>query len=142
MSNPTLLSGKSRDLLKITLRLRRGVFSRKNGRKYPICPFCDKPLIDIGDLHEALISKGQIRGHAQSSLINSRFNCIERHHDSGGCSHTGGIGGDEAFEKAARYLAKWEGEKNVRNWLIEMCGTFPQVGKEALQRFNSVFPEE
>jgi hypothetical protein len=51
------------------------------------------------------------------------------------------VGGVEAFEKAARYLAKWEGKENVRTWLIGMSVIFPQVGREALLRFNGIFPE-
>lgn len=141
MSNPTLSSGKLRDLLKITLRQNRGVFSRKSGRKYPICPYCNKPLVEPGDLHEGLISRGQVRGHTEVGQIFSRYNCVERHHDSPDCKHTGGIGGDEAFELCARYLAEWEGEDSVRAWLTDMSVVFPSVGRAALRRFNSVFEE-
>lgn len=133
---------ESRKLLAISLRQSRGIFSRKTGRRYPVCPFCNKSLVDPGDLHEALISRGQLRGHKDLDLIYSRYNCIERHHNSSGCNHGGGIGGDESFRKAALYLASWEGESQVRTWLERMALIFPQIGKEALRRFNSVMEEE
>lgn len=98
--------------------------------------------MDPGDLHEALISKGQVLGNENINLIYSRYNCVERHHASQGCVHAGGIGGDEAFGKAARYLAQWESEDSVRRWLEEMKVVFPQVGKDALRRFNSIFKKE
>ena len=95
-------------------------------------------------MHEALISKGQVNGHVKQDLINSKYNCVLRHHvcpDRLG-SHTAGVGGDETFEKCAKHLAKWEGEVEVRTWLLEMVSVFPQVALEAFYRFNKYFPVE
>ena len=95
-------------------------------------------------MHEAMITKGQVNGHEKQDLINSRYNCVLRHHvcPGGKDSHAGGVGGDEIFEKCVKHLVGWEGEQNVREWLLEMIVIFPRVALEALYRFNKYFPVE
>jgi len=95
-------------------------------------------------MHEAMITKGQVKGHPKQDLINSKYNCVLRHNvcPDGKHSHTGGIGGDETFEKCARHLVKWEGEDKIRMWLFKMIDHFPQVALEAFYRFNKYFPIE
>jgi hypothetical protein len=63
---------------------------------------------------------------------------VFRHHDSGKCSHTGGIGGDKGFEICARYLIEHEGYSEVRKWLLMMSLEFTQIGQEALDRFDAL----
>jgi hypothetical protein len=107
------------------------------------CPFCNRGVyLTNGDLHEALITRGQVRGHIQQDFIYSRYNCILRHHETAFCSHTGGVGGNINFEKAARYLAKWEGYQPIHAWLSEAKNIWPVVGAEALRRFEGVFGDE
>jgi hypothetical protein len=95
-------------------------------------------LMADADMHEALISKGHVRGLRDGDLINSRYNCVIRHHNTLTCKHTGGIGGDEAFRQAATYLVGWERYEPVHNWLQRMSAIWPTVGKEALQRFEAL----
>lgn len=105
----------------------------------PICPFCGTPVsAGDADMHEALISKGHVRGLDSNDLINSRYNCVIRHHNALTCKHTGGIGGDESFEKAAKYLVKWEGYEPVHDWLLRASHIWPTVGTDAMQRFEGL----
>ncbi len=104
----------------------------------PRCPFCGRRVPkDNADLHEALISKGMVAGLEDRDWINVRYNCVIRHHDSPGCSHTGGVGGDEAFEKAARYLAKWEGYTQIREWLKKVTTVYPELA-DVQRRFEAI----
>jgi hypothetical protein len=77
-------------------------------------------------------------------LIYARENCVLRHHvcPDGLGSHTGGTGGDEVFRKCAEHLVLFEGQDNIRTYLEKMTTVFPQVGKEAFQRFNSIYPKD
>ena len=94
----------------------------------------------VPDMHEALISKGQVRGTYHQDMINSKYNCALRHHicPSGLGSHTGGVGGDAEFEKYARHLVLWEGRLGVRDWLESMQMYYPTVARDALMRFDSI----
>jgi hypothetical protein len=122
-SNPSPL--KQRNLLKQQLYLARAEFQVGDMEMKPRCPFCGRRVPkDNADLHEALISKGMVAGLEDRDWINVRYNCVIRHHD-GPCAHTGGIGGDVAFEQAAKYLAQWEGFTNVRDWLKKVVSVYP-----------------
>jgi hypothetical protein len=48
------------------------------------------------------------------------------------------VGGDVGFEISAKYLIEHEGYTKVRAWLVSMAMEFPQVGKEALMRFDAL----
>jgi hypothetical protein len=89
-------------------------------------------------MHEGLISRGQVQKTGKEDLIFHPCNLVFRHNDSLGCSHSGGIGGDKGFEISARYLIEHEGTHAVREWLVSMAREFPQVGPEALRRFDAL----
>ena len=89
-------------------------------------------------MHEGLISRGQVQKTGKEDLIFHPCNLVLRHHDSLGCSHTGGIGGDRGFEISARYLIIHEGFTEVRAWLVSMSKEFIRVGEEALMRFDAL----
>ena len=49
----------------------------------PVCPFCDKGIVDDGpDLHEAIISRGESRGNRrlQEIIMEADWNCVLVHH--------------------------------------------------------------
>ena len=128
---------KERNLLKLQLYQDRSVFQIGSMDMMPMCPFCGRRVPkDNADLHEALISKGMVQGLEEKDWINSRYNCVIRHHD-GPCSHTGGVGGDEAFEKAARYLVQWEGYDKIAFWLSLYRYTYPELG-DVFRRFTAI----
>lgn len=106
----------------------------------PRCPYCGRKVAkENADLHEALITKGMVAGFPKEDRdwINVRYNCVIRHHDSIGCVHTGGVGGDDAFEKAARYLVKWEGSYLVHQWLKGVANMHPELA-DVLRRFETI----
>jgi hypothetical protein len=97
--------------------------------QHVICPICNRAIreydFDGGDLHEALITRGDVSGHKYQHLIYSAFNCVVVHHS---CHmQIAGHGGDEVFEKCARYLVEHEGFDLVHEWLIGMMDAFPIV---------------
>ena len=130
---------KLRDILKVDLISSRGIYSLGNTRR-PKCPVCDCVIKDFPDMHEALISKGQVNGHQNQDAINSRYNCVLRHQfcPNGLGYHSGGIGGNELFEKCARHIVEWEGRLETRKWLAAMEVVFSTVGRDALRRFDSI----
>ena len=89
-------------------------------------------------MHEGLMSRGQVQKTGKEDLIFHPCNLVLRHHDSLGCSHTGGIGGDRGFEVSARYLVEHEGYAKVREWLVSMSKEFKWVGGNALNRFDTL----
>jgi hypothetical protein len=139
MANSGMSYRTLRDILKVEILSSRGVYSLGKAR-HLICPICDQFIYGAFDLHEALISKGQVNGHPRQDLINSVYNCVARHNvcPNNLGSHTGGIGGNKIFEKCARNIVKWEGITNVRQWLSFMQTVFPIVAKEALVRFDAI----
>jgi hypothetical protein len=46
------------------------------------------------------------------------------------------------WKKCAEHLVLFEGVHEIRSYLERMTAVFPQVGKEALQRFNSIYPKD
>lgn len=105
-----------------------------------MCPFCQKPITkgQRYDMHEGLISRGQVQKSGREVLVFHPCNLVFRHNDSHGCSHSGGIGGNKGFEISARYLVEHEGYHEVRAWLMSMVTEFSQVGEEALRRFDAL----
>ena len=92
------------------------------------------------DLHEALISRGQVQKSKFAFLINSPYNCVLRHSSlsSANCKHEGGVGGDEIFAKCAKQICYYETSEKVMEFLTAITEYFPVVGRDALQRFSSL----
>jgi hypothetical protein len=89
-------------------------------------------------MHEGLITRGQIRGHAMNDFIYNRCNCLIRCHENPKCVHTSGTGGNKGFAISAAHLVEHEGVYAVWNWLANARAIFPIVGRDALQRFESL----
>jgi hypothetical protein len=135
----------TRKLLSARLEYERAVYFPGQGNMV-VCFDCGEPILPgQGDLHEGLISRGQVMKSAGKEKIFTRFNCAHRHNScpDGEHSHTPGIGGDHTFEKFAIYVSEREGVENVLEWLEKAAEEWPIVGAQALQRFRSVmFVEE
>jgi len=80
----------------------------------PLCPVCEKPVLDGGDLHENIITKRNIQGAPLEiqALIYVRENCAIVH--TGEC-HIKAQG--PARQKVTTYLINHEGEEKVLQWL-------------------------
>ena len=146
-NGPAVSSDTSRpmsehSLLKLQLLSSRGTYIPGKGL-LPICPICHN-LIYLGsqnaDLHEALISRGQLNDRTQLTLINSRFNCVLRHHicPGGKLYHSPGVGGDQIFAQCASQLMYYEGGAAIRRWLLDMTRIIPVVAEQAYLRFDAV----
>ena len=137
MGSQTHYYEKSRSVLKEILLRSRGEYSPKWGF-LPTCPLCLKILriTDSADLHEALITRGDVRGSPYREQIFTAENCVLVHH----ICHMGiaGRGGNETFEKCARYLVKWEGLEAVCDWLTQMTAVFPSVATTTFRRFMAI----
>ena len=86
-------------------------------------------------MHEALITKGMVRGNKHADKINSRQNCVIRHNVCpDGQMHNPGIGSEWDYVNCLRQIIKFEGYESVVVWLMQMKDYFPTVADEALQR--------
>jgi len=90
------------------------------------------------DMHEALISRGQVQGSPFAFLIYHPCNVVLRHNSITGCRHEGGVGGSEIFAKCAKQIAHYETSERVTGYLIAMQEYFPVVARDVLQRFLSL----
>ena len=136
VKNTPMQSHSLRDFLKVELVSNRGTFSPGKKPKL-ICPFCQKEILHSDpEMHEGLISRGQVQGSGKEDLIHSRYNCLLVHSNC----HRGivGVGGDKYFEISVRHLVEEEGYYEVRKWLESMATEFEIVGQEALKRFDGI----
>jgi hypothetical protein len=76
-------------------------------------------------------------------MINSRFNCVLRHHicPGGKMSHTGGTGGEEVWKKCLDNLIEWEGIEAIEKYLQSMVERTQTIGLDVLHRFYGYHPE-
>ncbi len=132
-SGPSKILSK-RDSLKIQLHQERLQYSVGLGWAV-VCPLCKKRIEGVGDLHEALVSRGKARGVLQERIF-TRYNCVEVHQ---AChAQLVGAGGREAFFKCAEYLIRWEGYLAIKEWLEDLSLDFPDAAEEALRRLKVV----
>ena len=130
-----------RDLLKIDLVSERSIFVPGKGR-FPICPICRQPILGAPDLHEAIITRGQVAGTAKEKRdkINSRYNCVLRHNTCPtGQSHIPGIGSREDFDACLGQIIDFEGYELLQEWLNSMTYYYPIVAAQALLRVTSSY---
>ncbi len=130
-------SERLRLYLKQDLIALRSVYFRGIGR-CAICPLCGKPILsyEAVDLHEALITRGDVARQVNQSLIYHRCNCVVVHHI---CHmQIAGHGGDIGFEKCARQIVAFERRQAVHAWLMAMQQYFPQAARKALRRFEAI----
>ncbi len=126
--------GRSRSLLKRALIVNRAVYSPGIGR-FPICPVCDRPITHDGDLHEALITRGDAISSCQEEIF-SPYNCVLLHHR---CHmEFVGHGGEAILGKCVRHLVRWEGYEAVLAWLKQMRQVAPQAAAKALRRLEAL----
>jgi len=86
-------------------------------------------------MHEALITKGMVRGNKHALMINNRNNCVLRHNQCpDGQKHEPGIGSEEVYLACLNQLIKFEGLDSIMEWLKEMTEYFPGVAEEASRR--------
>jgi hypothetical protein len=128
-----------RDLLKINLVSERSMFVPGKGR-FPICPVCKHAIFGAPDLHEAIITRGQVAGtgKARKDKIYSRYNCVLRHNTCPtGQSHTPGIGSHEDFDACLKQIIEFEGYEALLEWLASMEDTYPIAATQAMFRVKS-----
>jgi len=103
---------------------------------FPQCPICKQPLSNNNcDLHEAIISRGQLNGIFETDLYVEE-NCVLRHHvcHSIKRGHEGGVGGQRIFELCLAQIVESVGGQQILNWLDIMQVNYPTVAKDAKQR--------
>lgn len=95
-------------------------------------------------MHEALITRGQVRGHEYQDKIYSPYNCVLRHQTcpNGKGQHTPGIGSESEYKACVDQIVEFEGMITVAKWLEEMEVYFPTVASQALRRFSSLVTEK
>ena len=124
----------TRSLLKLRLLSERAVYTPGKG-KFPVCPICNDPVMYGGDMHEALITKGMVRGNKDADKINSRQNCVIRHNECpDGQRHNPGVGSEWDFISCLKQIVWFETYGAVIIWLNQMKEYFPVVADQVLQR--------
>ena len=68
------------------------------------------------DMHEVLITRGDLSGSPVQYAIMVAENCVLVHHED--CHHNAAT--TEGQAQCVRHLISYEGYDNIRNWLIEM----------------------
>ena len=84
-------------------------------------------------MHEALITKGMVRGHKDNLMINHACNCVLIHP----ACHKPGVGGEEIFRKCLKHLIAHEGLPNILLWIRSMEKYFPNVANDVKYRVAS-----
>jgi len=86
-------------------------------------------------MHEALITKGMVRGNKDADKINSRQNCVIRHNVCpDGQQHNPGVGSEWDFISCLKQIVWFETYGAVIVWLTQMKEYFPVVADQVLQR--------
>lgn len=90
---------------------------RVGDRFYPVCGLCAKPITTGADLHEALITRGDISGADHlKELVHVRENCVLLH--PGGCHSKAAT--RQGQKQVALMLITWEGLNNILDWLLTL----------------------
>lgn len=99
------------------------------------CPICNLPLnqsVSNVDMHEAIVTRGDVQGTKVADHIFHRCNSVHVHQHC----HTPGHMSEENWRKCVDYLVEWEGRLAIEEWLLHMSVNTKIVGQQALQRFN------
>lgn len=108
--------------LKATLAVDRGVLIQ--GGWYPLCAYCGRPMKDGFDMHEAILTRGHIRGNSSlQNMIMVRHNCCLVHHGNCHINAATRIG----RRKMISYLINWESYPKIIEWLSTIPATSGQV---------------
>lgn len=118
--------------LKLWLASVRTVFTL-DGYK-PVCGYCDEPIIDAPDMHEVLITRGDIQGNPDlEPVVMVRENCVLVHPKK--CHIEAAT--KEGQKKCIRHLIKYEGKSNLLFWLNTLSViTKSSIANEAYNLVN------
>lgn len=120
---------QQRRMLKASLSTNRGKLAA--GGWYPLCAYCGKPMKYGYDMHEAILTRGDIRGNPElSPLIMVKYNCCLVCH---GKCHIESATRD-GRRKMIMYLISWEGYNNIINWLESI----PTISGQAMNAIRLV----
>jgi hypothetical protein len=101
-----------------------------NGQIVPICASCNKGIFGGVEMHEALISRGNVRGNKDLLVkIMVRENCVLVH--PGSCHRKAET--EDGKIKCLNFLIRHETYENVKNFLLTMNAIMQtQLGSERL----------
>lgn len=144
LTGVALLSKVSRISLKISLSTKRGMTTSRGWR--PICAICGEPIMEDPDMHEAIITRGNVQGNfLLEELINTEENCVLTHpggKNLGTChqlAHT-----REGREKCIMHILKYVPVAQVLQWLeqmsLKMKSSLPMERMEEVNRIWRAMP--
>jgi hypothetical protein len=110
---------KSQTLRVIRTSTKRAILKNRTLLGIPLCPICDKPLTDAGDLHEVFITRGDVQSNRSEiqELIHVPMNCAIVHPD---ICHIVAQHSEAGKWDCAKQIVKFEGYANVKAWLLDM----------------------
>lgn len=104
----------SRMQLKQDLMTSRTVFTKEGWK--PECAYCGKPIMQGGEMHETIVTRGDIRmARHLHTVVMHRCNCSIVHSE---CHQEAAT--KEGTQKVIKHIIKHEGKDAVLNWLYNM----------------------
>lgn len=101
--------------LKQDLMTSRTIFTKEGWK--PECGYCGKPIMSGGEMHEAIITRGDVRLVQRSyQVITNRCNCVIVHSECHASAAT-----KEGAKRILAYLVRYEGRKNMLFWLSSIA---------------------
>ena len=123
--------GKLQTISRMQLKL--ALLTERNFCGILVCPLCMNIIHEIPDMHEALITKGDVSGHPLGYLINDKHNCVLVHHKC----HMSiiGHGSEEQYKNCAIQLTNFN--IDMSEWFEMMEENFKIVATHAKRRYIS-----
>ena len=123
-------SVESRNELKLQLLRERSILAA--GSFAPICPICGHGVGFAMDMHEAIITRGDLSGSIYQEKIMVAENCVIVHHET--CHSVAQT--NTGQRRCIKNLLFHEGYINIHKWLIELDSCLK--GNQALDALRLV----
>src|SRR5450759_2877513 len=108
---------KSQTLQEIRTSTKRAILKKQTLLGIPICPICNRPLQQFGELHEVFITRGDVQSNRSEiqELIHVPQNCVIVHPDT---CHLIAQHARMGKQLCAKQIVRFEGYANVVEWLL------------------------
>ena len=92
---------------------RAEMFYRPELRYVAVCDICDYPLLDAFDMHEVIITRGDVSKRHQQHLIFAKYNCVLLHPI---CHQRHGHSTDFDVRLVGKLVERY-GQDSIEEWL-------------------------
>jgi hypothetical protein len=108
---------KSQTLREIRTSTKRAILKKRTLLGIPLCPICNRPLQQVGELHEVFHYRSYVQSNNANVqlLIHVPMNCVVVHPTT---CHLVAQHEDKGKLLCAKQIVKFEGYANVVEWLL------------------------